>query len=130
MAGFRGDFRPGPPAASPEAISPPCVQSGSCPAVSRRAEKLAPQIFSCALWFRRAPVAEGPVATVARRFGEKSQSLANALSCPCVTQDGNTALHEAAWHGFSQSARLLVKAGANVLARNKVRPRADLLLRT
>lgn len=35
-------------------------------------------------------------------------------------QDGNTALHEAAWHGFSQSVKLLVKAGANVHAKNKV----------
>ncbi|XP_063580977.1 ankyrin repeat domain-containing protein 6 isoform X9 [Pongo abelii] len=35
-------------------------------------------------------------------------------------KDGNTALHEASWHGFSQSAKLLVKAGANVLAKNKV----------
>jgi ankyrin repeat protein len=51
-----------------------------------------------------------------------NQSLGDVLSCLCVTQDGNTALHEAAWHGFSQSAKLLVKAGANVLARNKVRP--------
>ncbi|XP_055247813.1 ankyrin repeat domain-containing protein 6 isoform X22 [Gorilla gorilla gorilla] len=34
-------------------------------------------------------------------------------------KDGNTALHEASWHGFSQSAKLLVKAGANVLAKNK-----------
>ncbi|XP_035310614.1 ankyrin repeat domain-containing protein 6 isoform X1 [Cricetulus griseus] len=31
-------------------------------------------------------------------------------------KDGNTALHEAAWHGFSQSAKLLVKA----VARNKI----------
>lgn len=38
----------------------------------------------------------------------------------CVPQDGNTALHEAAWHGFSQSVKLLVKAGANVHAKNKV----------
>ncbi|KFV02489.1 Ankyrin repeat domain-containing protein 6, partial [Pterocles gutturalis] len=30
-----------------------------------------------------------------------------------------TALHEACWHGFSQSAKVLVKAGANVLAKNK-----------
>lgn len=35
-------------------------------------------------------------------------------------KDGNTALHEACWHGFSQSAKVLVKAGANVLAKNKV----------
>ncbi|XP_005248741.1 ankyrin repeat domain-containing protein 6 isoform X32 [Homo sapiens] len=34
-------------------------------------------------------------------------------------KDGNTALHEASWHGFSQSAKLLIKAGANVLAKNK-----------
>ncbi|XP_070274193.1 ankyrin repeat domain-containing protein 6 isoform X8 [Myotis yumanensis] len=34
-------------------------------------------------------------------------------------KDGNTALHEASWHGFSQSVKLLVKAGANVLAKNK-----------
>uniref|UniRef100_A0A8C9FY67 ANKR6 protein n=1 Tax=Pavo cristatus TaxID=9049 RepID=A0A8C9FY67_PAVCR len=34
-------------------------------------------------------------------------------------KDGNTALHEACWHGFSQSAKVLVKAGANVLAKNK-----------
>lgn len=114
--------RKGPPAASPEAISPPCVQSGSCPAVSRRVEKLAPEIVSYALWFRWALVAESPVATVASCLGKRSQSLDNVLSCPCFTQDGNTALHEAAWHGFSQSAKLLVKAGANVLARNKVRP--------
>lgn len=40
----------------------------------------------------------------------------------CALQDGNTALHEACWHGFSQSAKVLVKAGANVLAKNKVRP--------
>lgn len=43
-------------------------------------------------------------------------------SCVCALQDGNTALHEACWHGFSQSAKVLVKAGANVLAKNKVRP--------
>ena len=43
------------------------------------------------------------------------------LSLLCAPQDGNTALHEASWHGFSQSAKLLVKAGANVLAKNKVR---------
>ncbi|KAG9347419.1 hypothetical protein JZ751_004986 [Albula glossodonta] len=28
-------------------------------------------------------------------------------------KDGNTALHEVSWHGFSQSVKLLVKAGAN-----------------
>jgi len=44
------------------------------------------------------------------------------LLCVCALQDGNTALHEACWHGFSQSAKVLVKAGANVLAKNKVRP--------
>lgn len=38
-------------------------------------------------------------------------------------QDGNTALHEVSWHGFSQSVKLLVKAGANVHAKNKVTPR-------
>lgn len=43
-------------------------------------------------------------------------------SCVYALQDGNTALHEACWHGFSQSAKVLVKAGANVLAKNKVRP--------
>lgn len=35
-------------------------------------------------------------------------------------QDGNTALHEVSWHGFSQAAKQLVKAGANVHAKNKV----------
>ncbi|NXV43686.1 ANKR6 protein, partial [Uria aalge] len=40
-------------------------------------------------------------------------------SCVRALQDGNTALHEACWHGFSQSAKVLVKAGANVLAKNK-----------
>ncbi|CAB1331203.1 unnamed protein product, partial [Coregonus sp. 'balchen'] len=33
--------------------------------------------------------------------------------------DGNTALHEVSWHGFCQSVKLLVKAGADVHARNK-----------
>ncbi|XP_009473854.1 PREDICTED: ankyrin repeat domain-containing protein 6 isoform X2 [Nipponia nippon] len=33
--------------------------------------------------------------------------------------DGSLASHEACWHGFSQSAKVLVKAGANVLAKNK-----------
>lgn len=52
-----------------------------------------------------------------------NEVLGNVLSlCACVPQDGNTALHEASWHGFSQSVKLLVKAGANVLAKNKVRP--------
>ncbi|XP_044531324.1 ankyrin repeat domain-containing protein 6 [Gracilinanus agilis] len=45
--------------------------------------------------------------------------LINKGAKVAVTKDGNTALHEASWHGFSQSAKLLVKAGANVLARNK-----------
>lgn len=45
----------------------------------------------------------------------------------CAPQDGNTALHEACWHGFSQSAKVLVKAGANVLAKNKVRPMQEKL---
>lgn len=35
-------------------------------------------------------------------------------------QDGNTALHEVSWHGFSQSVKVLVKAGANVHTKNKV----------
>ncbi|MBN3281034.1 ANKR6 protein, partial [Polyodon spathula] len=33
--------------------------------------------------------------------------------------DGSTALHEVSWHGFSQSVKLLVKAGANIHAKNK-----------
>lgn len=37
-----------------------------------------------------------------------------------IWQDGNTALHEVAWHGFSQSVKLLVKAGAHIQAKNKV----------
>lgn len=41
---------------------------------------------------------------------------------PLPFQDGNTALHEVSWHGFSQSVKLLVKAGANVHAKNKVIP--------
>lgn len=47
--------------------------------------------------------------------------MSHSLFCVfCVFQDGNTALHETAWHGFSQSVKLLVKAGANVHAKNKV----------
>lgn len=46
--------------------------------------------------------------------------LCNSGYISCFSQDGNTALHEAAWHGFSQSVKLLVKAGANVHAKNKV----------
>lgn len=54
--------------------------------------------------------------------GGTSEVLGNVLPpCVCAPQDGNTALHEASWHGFSQSVKLLVKAGANVLAKNKVR---------
>ncbi|XP_049320224.1 ankyrin repeat domain-containing protein 6 [Astyanax mexicanus] len=34
-------------------------------------------------------------------------------------QEGNTALHEVAWHGFSQSVKVLVKAGANLHIQNK-----------
>lgn len=56
-------------------------------------------------------------------YNEMTSVLGNVFSVSvCVPQDGNTALHEASWHGFSQSAKLLVKAGANVLAKNKVRP--------
>lgn len=68
------------------------------------------------------PAEEDPVAIVICCLSKKSQTVGNILSSNVFTQDGNTALHEAAWHGFSQSAKLLVKAGANVLARNKVRP--------
>ncbi len=46
--------------------------------------------------------------------------LLQRLCCLYCSQDGNTALHESAWHGFSQSVKLLVKAGANVHAKNKV----------
>ncbi|KAK5916241.1 hypothetical protein CgunFtcFv8_011244 [Champsocephalus gunnari] len=34
-------------------------------------------------------------------------------------KDGNTALHEVSWHGFSHCVKLLVKAGADVNIRNK-----------
>ncbi|MEQ2230146.1 hypothetical protein ILYODFUR_026250, partial [Ilyodon furcidens] len=34
-------------------------------------------------------------------------------------KDGNTALHEVSWHGFSHCLKVLVKAGANVHAKNK-----------
>uniref|UniRef100_A0A452EUN2 Ankyrin repeat domain 6 n=1 Tax=Capra hircus TaxID=9925 RepID=A0A452EUN2_CAPHI len=50
---------------------------------------------------------------------QTDQAWVTGLSLLCAPQDGNTALHEASWHGFSQSAKLLVKAGANVLAKNK-----------
>ncbi|KFO06561.1 Ankyrin repeat domain-containing protein 6, partial [Balearica regulorum gibbericeps] len=39
--------------------------------------------------------------------------------CALDRQDKVFSLHEACWHGFSQSAKVLVKAGANVLAKNK-----------
>uniref|UniRef100_A0A672Q0B8 Uncharacterized protein n=1 Tax=Sinocyclocheilus grahami TaxID=75366 RepID=A0A672Q0B8_SINGR len=35
-------------------------------------------------------------------------------------KEGNTALHEVSWHGFSSCVKLLVKAGANVQVKNKV----------
>lgn len=35
-------------------------------------------------------------------------------------EDGNTALHEVSWHGFTHCVKLLVKAGADVHMRNKV----------
>ncbi|XP_077949655.1 ankyrin repeat domain-containing protein 6b isoform X3 [Gasterosteus aculeatus] len=34
-------------------------------------------------------------------------------------KDGNAALHEVSWHGFSQSVKVLVKGGANAHAKNK-----------
>ena len=37
-----------------------------------------------------------------------------------LRQDGNTALHEVSWHGFSQCVKLLVKAGADAHIKNKV----------
>lgn len=36
------------------------------------------------------------------------------------SQEGNTALHEVSWHGFSTCVKLLVKAGADVQVKNKV----------
>lgn len=47
-------------------------------------------------------------------------AVINVAFCLMSHQDGNTALHEVSWHGFSQSVKLLVKAGANVHAKNKV----------
>lgn len=38
----------------------------------------------------------------------------------CVFEDGNTALHEASWHGFVQCVKLLIRAGADVHVKNKV----------
>jgi len=35
-------------------------------------------------------------------------------------QEGNTALHEVSWHGFSACVKVLVKAGADVQVKNKV----------
>lgn len=42
------------------------------------------------------------------------------VGCFCVLKEGNTALHEVSWHGFSSCVKLLVKAGADVNIRNKV----------
>ena len=39
--------------------------------------------------------------------------------CVCI-QQGNTALHEASWNGFSSTVQLLVTSGANVHLLNKV----------
>ena len=36
-----------------------------------------------------------------------------------LIQHGNTALHEAAWKGYSQCAEALVRAKANVYVKNK-----------
>ena len=36
-------------------------------------------------------------------------------------QNGNTALHEAAWNGYSQCASVLLSANSNVNTHNKVR---------
>ena len=44
-----------------------------------------------------------------------------------VLQDGNTALHEVSWHGFYQCVKLLVKAGADVNVKNKVRDSRDVM---
>lgn len=38
-----------------------------------------------------------------------------------VLQQGNTALHEAAWKGFSQTIEVLMKHKANAYIKNKVR---------
>uniref|UniRef100_A0A3B4BU32 Ankyrin repeat domain 6b n=1 Tax=Pygocentrus nattereri TaxID=42514 RepID=A0A3B4BU32_PYGNA len=41
------------------------------------------------------------------------------LELDLFQQEGNTALHEVAWHGFSQCVKALVKAGASVHVKNK-----------
>jgi len=47
--------------------------------------------------------------------------LSYANGCSNVgVQHGNTALHEAAWNGYSNSVQLLVTCGANVHLMNKV----------
>lgn len=42
------------------------------------------------------------------------------VGCFRVLKEGNAALHEVSWHGFSSCVKLLVKAGADVNIRNKV----------
>lgn len=111
-----------PPAAPQEVVSPLCLPNSSCPLLSLgEGETGHANVFLCSVVLM-GPIEEGPVATGICCFSEKSQTLGHVLSSNVFPQDGNTALHEAAWHGFSQSAKLLIKAGANVLARNKVRP--------
>lgn len=57
-----------------------------------------------------------------RRNTFSAKASTNPPTATSCGQDGNTALHEVSWHGFSQSVKLLVKAGANVHAKNKVPP--------
>uniref|UniRef100_A0A8C0N612 Ankyrin repeat domain 6 n=1 Tax=Canis lupus familiaris TaxID=9615 RepID=A0A8C0N612_CANLF len=63
------------------------------------------------------PPCTGPQWWGTRKSSRRSSR--RAVLWTAKTRTGNTALHEASWHGFSQSAKLLVKAGANVLAKNK-----------
>lgn len=51
----------------------------------------------------------------------RGQTVVVDGDCCCVLQEGNTALHEVSWHGFSSCVKLLVKAGADVNIGNKVR---------
>ena len=48
-----------------------------------------------------------------------SYSLISCSPCAFLGQHGNTALHEAAWKGYSQTAEALVRAKANVYIKNK-----------